>query len=322
MLHIREPDGRTVREIPLPSPLLWWGQGEKRVAVACKDELAACLYDDEGKEVGQLKHDGLVNGVEIAPRGDLVVTFSADRTARLWDARGKLRATLDHPKGVGSAAFSGDGSLILTTADDRQARLWSAEGKLEATFPVPEEVWYCVFSPRGDRLVGIPTKSAVTRVWTSRGEVVAELLGHEGPVLAASFSPEGDAIVTASKDGTARLWDADGHPGKVLPHPDEVFKGTFLPGGLGVATTCKDGAVRHWDRDGRLLAVMRGHAKAVWFVECAKDGATLATASEDTTVRLWPLRREDLLRIAKERSFRGFTAEERDRYGNLLAPAK
>ncbi len=319
VLHIREPYGSIVREIPLPSPLLWWGQGEKRVAVACKDELAVSLYDDMGKEVARLPHDGLVNGVEIAPRGDLVVTFSADRTARLWDGQGKLRATLDHPKSVGSAAFSEDGSLVLTTADDRQARLWSAEGKLEATFPVPEEVWYCVFSPRGDRLVGIPTKSAVPHVWTSRGEVVAELLGHEGPVRAASFSPEGDAIVTASKDGTARLFDADGHPARVLPHPDEVFKGTFLPGGLGVATTCKDGAVRHWDRDGRLLAVMRGHVKAVWFVECTKDGATLATASEDTTVRLWPLRREDLLRIARERSFRDFTAEERDRYGDLLA---
>lgn len=322
MLHIREQDGRLVREVPLPSPMIWWGHGEERVAVACKDEVAALLYDHDGKEIARLRHDGVVNGVEVAPKGDLVVTFSADRTARLWDARGRLRATLEHPLGVGSAAFSDDGSLVLTTADDRQARLWSAQGKLEATFPVPEEIWYCVFSPTGERIVGIPTKTQVARVWGARGERVTELTGHEGHVRAANFSPEGDAIVTASADGTARLWDADGRPGPVLPHPDEVYKGTFLPGGLGVATTCKDGAVRHWDRDGRLLAVLRGHAKAVWFVECTKDGATLATASEDATVRLWPLRREDLLRIAKERSFRGFTPEERDRYGALLAPGK
>jgi WD40 repeat protein len=322
VLHLREPGGRVVRAIQLPSPVIWWGHGEGRVAAACKDELSAVLWDLDGKEVARLRHDGVVNGVEVAPRGDLVVTFSADRTARLWDARGKPRATLGHPKGVGSAAFSEDGSLVLTTADDRQARLWSAEGKLQATFPVPEEVWYCVFSPRGDRIVGIPARSAVARVWASSGELVAELKGHEGTVRAASFSPEGDAIVTGSVDTTARLWDADGHPGRVLPHPDEVYRGTFLPGGLGVATTCKDGAVRHWDRDGRLVAVMRGHAKAVWFVECSADGATLATGSDDTTVRLWPLRRDDLLRIARERSFRGFTPEERDRYGPLLSPGK
>ena len=95
-----------------------------------------------------------------------------------------------------------------------------------------------------------------------------------------------------------------------------------MPGGQGVVTVCRDGGVRHWDREGRLLAVMRAHVKPVWFVEGTADGGTVATASEDTTVRLWPLRREDLLRLAKERSIRDFTPEERDRYGHLLEPPR
>jgi WD40 repeat protein len=322
MLHIRDGNGRVVKDIQLLSPLVWWGHGEGRVAVSCKDELAAVLYDLDGRELARLKHDGIMNGVEVSPKGDVVVSFSSDQSAKLWDGRGKQCAKLDHPQGVGSAAFSADGSLVLTTADDRQARVWTAQGKLQATFPVPEEIWYCLFSPRGDRIVGIPVKDAEPPVWTSGGQVVAQLAGHEGPVRAAVFSPEGDAIVTASTDGTARLWDADGRSGPVLPHPDEVHKGAFLPGGKGVVTTCKDGAVRHWDREGRLLAVMRGHVKPVWFVECTADGAMVATASEDTTVRLWPLRRDDLLRLAKERSIRSFTPEERDRYGPLLEPAR
>jgi WD40 repeat protein len=252
----------------------------------------------------------------------VVVSFSADKTAKLWDGRGRQRAKLDHPAGVGSAAFSADGSLVLTTADDRQARVWSATGQLQATFPVPEEVWYCLYSPRGDRIVGIPTQGAEAPLWTSEGKLVAPLVGHEGPVLGAVFSQEGDAIVTASADGTARLWGVDGERGAVLPHPDHVYKGAFLPGGKGVVTVCKDGAVRHWDRGGKLLAVMRAHVKPVWFAECTADGGSVATASEDTTVRLWPLLRDDLLRLAKERSIRGFTPEERDRYGPLLEPGK
>jgi len=319
MLHIREPDGSVVRSIPLASPLIWWGHGQGRVAVACKDQLTAWLYDFDGKEIAKLEHEGVVNGVEVAPDGETVVTFSADGTARLWNTRGWKLATLEHGKGVGSAAFSEDGSLVLTTADDRQARLWSADGKLKATFPIPEEIWYCVFSPKGDRLVGIPTKQSVLRVWTSQGEEVAELAGHEATICGAAFSQEGDAIVTASADGTARLWTADGRMTHVLPHPDVVYKGIFVPGGGGVLTTCKDGAVRHWSRKGQLLAVMRGHVKGVWFIECTKDGATATSASEDTTVRLWPLKRDDLLRLAKERSIRDFTPEERDRYGDLLA---
>lgn len=322
MLHIRDEGGHPLKDLQLVSPLVWWGHGAGRVAVSCKDELAAVLFDLDGRELARLKHDGVMNGVEVSPKGDLIVSFSADKAAKLWDGRGRQCARLDHPAGVGSAAFSADGRLVLTTADDRQARVWTAQGKLQSTFPMPEEIWYCLFSPRGDRIVGIPVKDAEPPVWTAEGKLVARLAGHEGPVHAAVFSPEGDAIVTASKDGTARLWDADGRPGPVLAHGDVVHKGVFLPGGKGVVTTCKDGSVRHWDRDGRLLAVMRGHVKSVWFVECTADGGTIATASEDTTVRLWPLRRDDLLRLAKERSIRGFTPEEHDRFGPLLEPSK
>jgi WD40 repeat protein len=32
-------------------------------------------------------------------------------------------------------------------------------------------------------------------------------LGHQAPVNSASFSPDGQQVVTASDDGTARLWD-------------------------------------------------------------------------------------------------------------------
>jgi WD40 repeat protein len=318
MVHFRDPDGRLLRAVKLPEHMIWWGRGAERVAVACRDQRAAWLYDLEGKDVATLRHDDVVNGVEVSLKGDLVVTFARDGIARLWDGNGQPRATLKHPASVASAAFSDDGRLVLTTADDREGRLWSAEGELQAEFHLPESIWYCVFSPRGDRLVAIPTDQPVARVWTSKGEEVGVLEGHEGRVCAARFSPEGDAIVTASADRTARVWDADGHPQRVLPHSELVCTAHFLPHGLGIVTACSDGSIHHWDREGHLLAVMRGHVRNVWLLDSSKDGTWLVTGSVDTTARLWPLRREDLLRIANERASRDFTAEERERYERLL----
>jgi WD40 repeat protein len=318
MIHFRERDGRLLRSITLPGRMIWWGRGADRVAVSCRDQSSAWLYDLEGRDIATLRHDDALNGVEVTLKGDLVVTFSRDTTARLWDGNGKLRATLKHPASVASAAFSDDGALVLTTADDRHGRLWSAEGELQAEFHLPESIWYCVFSPKGDRLVAIPTEQPVARVWTSKGEEVGGLGGHEGRVSSARFSPEGDAIATASVDRTARIWDIDGTMRKVLPHPDEVCAVHFLPERRGIVTACKDGSIRHWDREGQLRAVMHGHVRTVWLMDCTKDGEWLVTGSEDTTARMWPLRREDLLRIAGERASRDFTDEERYRYERLL----
>jgi WD40 repeat protein len=35
------------------------------------------------------------------------------------------------------------------------------------------------------------------------------LEGHEDPILAAVFSPDGATVLTGSRDGTAKLWSSD-----------------------------------------------------------------------------------------------------------------
>ena len=64
----------------------------------------------------------------------------------------------------------------------------------------------------------------------------------------ARFSPDGKKIVTASRDATARLFDA---------------------------------------ADGHELAVLKGHTKAVSFAAFSPDGKTVVTTSKDKTARLW-----------------------------------
>ncbi|MEI6428542.1 MAG: hypothetical protein WCO45_09175, partial [Pseudanabaena sp. ELA607] len=47
------------------------------------------------------------------------------------------------------------------------------------------------------------------RVWDVQGNLIAELKGHTGGVSSANFSADGSKIVTASDDGTARVWKAN-----------------------------------------------------------------------------------------------------------------
>jgi WD40 repeat protein len=45
------------------------------------------------------------------------------------------------------------------------------------------------------------------RIWqTATGETVAQLVGHKAPVQRTSFSADGLRVLTASSDGTLRIW--------------------------------------------------------------------------------------------------------------------
>src|SRR5262249_6802813 len=75
---------------------------------------------------------------------------------------------------------------------------------------------------------------------------------HEREVNSAQFSPDGQRVVTASNDNTARLWDAAS--GKAISEPmqhgREVNSAQFSPDGQRVVTASREGnegTVRMWD---------------------------------------------------------------------------
>jgi WD40 repeat protein len=318
--HIWDRDGRHIRSLEVPKYFAGWSAGDA-VAIAGQGDTAARLFSPTtGKEIGQLRHDGAITWLTRSwPKLDRFATYSAaDHTARIWDATGKRRALMKHPAGVLVAAFGTDGSL-LTIAEDSHVRIWSSGGSLQGEFQVPGQVASFLRSPKLDRILTSHEEARTLRLWTSKGKEIVRLVGHKGPAAGWSFSWQGDEILTTSEDGTARLWDKDGRPGKVIAHPKRVGMGMFLPERDGFVTGCDDGLVRHWDRDGNLHAVMAGHKD--YGIVCADytdDGAFLATGADDGIVRVWPLKRDDLLRIAKERVTRELTAAERGKYADLL----
>ncbi|MEO1446211.1 MAG: AAA family ATPase, partial [Cyanobacteria bacterium J06635_11] len=74
-------------------------------------------------------------------------------------------------------------------------------------------------------------------------------LNHEGPVTAASYSPDGKTIATASYDNTARIWDAQtGKELATLKHEDLVDAVSYSPDSNTLATTNRfSNTARIWD---------------------------------------------------------------------------
>lgn len=185
------------------------------------DAATAQIYDDN-----RFEHSEPVLAAAFSPDGELLVTGSADRTARLWKAGLRKKKPYRGPKTGGSyysetpvggpfkhqgfvtaVAFSRDGKTILTGSADRTARLWDvATGE-----PVGEPLQHSAtvsavaFSPDGNMILTASAEAA--QLWdTDTRKPIGDLLRHQDRITALAFSPDGKHIATGSADRTARLW--------------------------------------------------------------------------------------------------------------------
>jgi WD40 repeat protein len=116
------------------------------------------------------------------------------------------------------------------------------------------------------------------------------ILSHPGNVYAASFSPDGKWLVTASWDHTAQVWDVmTGKPvGQPMRHDDIIFGASFSPNGKWIVTASNDKTARLWDaRTGTALGKPMRHDGCVWSASFSPDSKRIVTASSDKTARIW-----------------------------------
>jgi hypothetical protein len=114
-------------------------------------------------------------------------------------------------------------------------------------------------------------------------------LQHQDAVTVAAFDPTGERVVTASWDGTARIWDArTGEPlGEPLQHQGTVFAAAFDPKGERVVTASWDTTARIWDaRTGEPLGKPLQHQGAVYVAAFDPTGERVVTA-DGRTARIW-----------------------------------
>jgi WD40 repeat protein len=117
-----------------------------------------------------------------------------------------------------------------------------------------------------------------------------QFVGHNDSVNSVYFSPTGNALATASYDGTAKLWDLQGNCLVTFTgHHQRVNSVSFSPTGNALATASSDKTARLWDLQGNCLVTFTGHHQWVNSVSFSPNGDTIATASYDGTAKLWDL---------------------------------
>ncbi len=198
-------------------------------------------------------HEGPIRTAEWSLDGERIVTTSGDRTARVWQTGGSgEHLVLEHDDRVLAAWFDRRDGRVVTVSADGVARYWNPDGSQgPVIFEDPGgNLELVARAPRGDR-IALAYWSGMVRLRAADGSGEGMLLaGHGGPVTAVSFSADGTHLVTAARDGTARIWRT-GEAGDaiVLEHGGAVTAALFGPGGNRVLTAAADGVARVWSAD-------------------------------------------------------------------------
>lgn len=156
-----------------------------------------------------------------------------------------------------------------------------------------EAITALAVSPDESRIV-TGGRSGSLSVWDAGGKPLGKPLnGHKGHILSIAFSPDGKAVVSASKDDIGlRLWNVEtGTPiGDVLKgHIAPPRSVAFSPDGKMIVSGSMDRTLLRWDvATGQPIGKpLAGHEAGVASVAFSPDGKLIVSGSYDKFLRLW-----------------------------------
>jgi WD40 repeat protein len=168
---------------------------------------------------------------------------------------------------VTSVAFSPDGKVVSAGSADKTLTLWGTDGKLLKRIPLASPVKGIAYRSDNKTVAAGLEDGTIAFVDTSEGKEAKKLTGHKGAVTSVSFTPKGDALISASTDQTITRWDAES--GAVL------------------ATAKHTGPVSclALNREGTLCAAGSGKRCTVWSLADTKENKPIASFDAATDVR-------------------------------------
>lgn len=237
----------------------------KYLATGAEDKIIR-VWDIKNRQIRYLfqGHDQDIYSLDFSRNGRHIASGSGDRTVRMWDMEsGQCVLTLSIADGVTTVAISPDGRYVAAGSLDKTVRVWDTSTgflveRLEAPDGHKDSVYSVAFTPDGKDLVSGSLDKTI-KYWelqaprnlqsTHKGGVCSRtFVGHKDFVLSVASTPDGQWILSGSKDRGVQFWDP---------------------------------------RTSQVQLTLQGHKNSVISVAPSPSGGLFATGSGDCKARIW-----------------------------------
>ncbi|MFN6437814.1 MAG: WD40 repeat domain-containing protein [Nostoc sp. DedSLP01] len=275
----------------------------QQVISASSDKTLKVWNLADGKELLTLYgHAKSVNAVAVISNGQQVISASSDKTLKVWNlADGKELLTLyGHTESVNAVAVTPNGQQVISASSDTTLKVWNLADGEEGFFSFMKNIitgrellalhanFFAlnthIFSenavavtPNGQQVISA-SRSKTLKVWKLAdgkegffsfirnlitGRQILTLRGHTNSVNAVAVTPNGQQLISASRDKTLKVWNlADGKELLTLNgHTSWVNAVTVSPNGQQVISASWDNTLKVWNlATGEVIATFTGES--------------------------------------------------------------
>ncbi|XP_046991572.1 F-box-like/WD repeat-containing protein TBL1XR1 [Schistocerca americana] len=252
------------------------------------------------------------------PTTDLLASGSGDSTARIWDmsdnSSSPNQLVLRHciqkggtevpsNKDVTSLDWNCDGKLLATGSYDGYARIWTTEGHLASTLGQHKgPIFALKWNKRGNYILSAGVDKT-TIIWdAASGQCTQQFSFHSAPALDVDWQTN-TSFASCSTDQCIHVCklNVDKPIKSFQGHTNEVNAIKWDPQGNLLASCSDDMTLKIWSmKQDTCVHDLQAHSKEIYTIKWSPTGPgtsnpnmnlILASASFDSTVRLWDVER-------------------------------